>query len=208
MIKNLIFYFLIGGLYLIFITAISLHVKKDKNKRKAFYWEFIFINGIQFCAGLFWMYVIDIQSNTSIMKGLIINTIIAYAIIIEVPIYYLLNEYDKKLINILSSIRSNLISLNYDYNKLIDIREIIKENKIILDNMPLYTLLLDFIDLCERVKNYDKNMLHIMIEEVNLNINMIQSLEKHPFPELIKIISLTGISFLLAELYHLVFNAK
>jgi len=47
-----------------------------------------------------------------------------------------------------------------------------------------------------------------MIEEVNLNINMIQSLEKHPFPELIKIISLTGISFLLAELYHLVFNAK
>ena len=154
------------------------------------------------------MYVIDIQSNTSIMKGLIINTIIAYAIIIEVPIYYLLNEYDKKLINILSSIRSNLISLNYDYNKLIDIREIIKENKIILDNMPLYTLLLDFIDLCERVKNYDKNMLHIMIEEVNLNINMIQSLEKHPFPELIKIISLTGISFLLAELYHLVFNAK
>ena len=205
MTENLIFYFLIGGLYLIFITAISLHVKKDKNKRKSFYWEFIFINGIQFCAGLFWMYAIDIQSNTSIMKGLIINTIIAYAIIIEVPIYYLLNEYDKKLINILSSIRSNLISLNYDYNKLINIREIIKENKIILDNMPLYTLLLDFIDLCERVKNYDKNMLHIMIEEVNLNINMIQSLEKHPFPELIKIISLTGISFLLAELYHLIF---
>ena len=124
-------------------------------------------------------------------------------ITIELPIYYLLMNFDNEIITILMSLRTNIIKLKYNYDNISEVKKIVTENKEKLSDLTLFNLIHDFIEVCDRIKNIDTSLLTLSIEELNYQINIIEKREKHPFPQLIKLLSLAGISFILAEIFSL-----
>ena len=84
-----------------------------------------------------------------------------------------------------------------------ELKKILSKNENNMSDLTLLYLIQGFIEVCERIKNIDDSLLNASIEEINYQLNIIENQDKHPFPILINILSLTGISFILAELFSL-----
>jgi hypothetical protein len=66
-------------------------------------------------------------------------------------------------------------------------------------------LLFDYIKECDRTGNFDKFLWELSITEITSTIGRISSRSKHPIPKLIDILSLAGISFLIAQIIDFLF---
>ncbi len=127
------------------------------------------------------------------------SVIVSYVLTIEIPGYILLTKYDSKLIQILQNLRQKSIQLTYNFGSLDDLRQYFNENKETISSSTVTDLLDSFIQRCETIKNLDKSLYEISIKELGEQMQQISSRSKHPFPKLIEIFSLAGISFLLGQ---------
>jgi F0F1-type ATP synthase assembly protein I len=127
------------------------------------------------------------------------SLIVSYVVTIEIPGYVLLSKHDANLVNILQNLRQKSITLNYNFDSLDEIRKYFNENKKILNSTVIDQLAENFIKRCETIKNLDKSLYETMIKEIGEEIQHISSRSKHPFPKLIEIFSLAGISFLMGQ---------
>ncbi|QLH11259.1 hypothetical protein [Nitrosarchaeum sp. AC2] len=133
------------------------------------------------------------------------SIIISYVVTIEIPGYFLISKYDSNLTDVLQNLRQKSIQLNYNFDSVIDLRTYFNENKNTLSSITINELLDSFIKRCETIKNLDKSLYEITIKELGEHIQSTSSRSKHPFPKLIEIFSLAGISFLLGQLLNYVF---
>jgi len=131
------------------------------------------------------------------------DLVISYVIAIEIPGYFRILRYDEKCVVGLNELRKNLVKMRYSFELLGDLKEKVKGNSEILADENFGYILNDFISLCDQIKNLDINLWELTLSEITEVINRISQRTKHPFPKLIDILSLTGLSFLLAQVLKL-----
>ena len=125
----------------------------------------------------------------------------AFVITIEVPGFVILSSYDNKTIEVLSDVRRNLVTVAYNFDSSIqNLQSLQKTNETRLEEQHMSDILNYFVETCIRIKNIDVSLLNLTLSEINLSIREVSQQSKHPFPRLVDILSLTGLSFLIAQL--------
>jgi hypothetical protein len=120
------------------------------------------------------------------------------------PGYLKLSLYDENQLKKLENLRSKLIEMRYSFDKSFeDLKKDLQENAFVLKEEKIDDLLNKFVVVCDRIKNLDVSLWSLTLEEITERINNVSKRSKHPFPKLIDIISLAGLSFLLAQFLKL-----
>lgn len=125
--------------------------------------------------------------------------IASYVISIEMPGYLILSRYDDKLLDALQDLRKKIISLNYNLGNISDLETFCQKNEKQLETVFISDVLNEFIKSCKTTKHLDTSLYEVALKEVGEAINTVSTRSKHPFPKLIEIMSLAGISFLLSQ---------
>jgi hypothetical protein len=140
----------------------------------------------------------DIRDLASLYVFLVVG---AFVITLEAPGFIILSSYDNKTIEVLSDVRKNLVSLAYNFDSSVqNLLSLQKANETRLSEQHISEILDYFVKSCARIKNIDASLLNLILSETNLSIREVSQQSKHPFPRLVDILSLTGLSFLIAQL--------
>jgi hypothetical protein len=113
----------------------------------------------------------------------------SFVFTIEVPGFLLLKRHDQSLL---------------DFKNFTSLKSRTSAGKDHLKDANLETFVDDFIEHSDQIQNIDKGLWTLTISEVNRAIDLVQGRSKHPAPELIEILSLSGLSFLIAQILRLV----
>ncbi len=108
--------------------------------------------------------------------------------------------YDEKVLKYLGEERSEMVKLGYDFNQYDSLKSKSAEGVEMLREVNLNRLISDFIEHCGRMSNVDKGFWTLVLGEVSLAIDKVQRRSKHPAPKLIDLLSLSGLSFIIAQL--------
>lgn len=139
----------------------------------------------------------DLRDLASLYVFLVVG---AFVIIIEVPGFLLLSSYDDKTIEVLSDVRKYLVSTTFDFDSSIkNLQQLQKTNENRLNEQHILEILDYFVKTCNRIKNVDSSLLNLTLSETNLSIREVSQQSKHPFPRLVDVLSLAGLSFLIAQ---------
>jgi hypothetical protein len=112
----------------------------------------------------------------------------------------LLSSYDDKTIEVLSDVRKYLVSTTFDFDSSIkNLQQLQKTNENRLNEQHILEILDYFVKTCNRIKNVDSSLLNLTLSETNLSIREVSQQSKHPFPRLVDVLSLAGLSFLIAQ---------
>lgn len=130
----------------------------------------------------------------------------SYVIAIEIPGYLILSKYDSDLTKILLDTRKKIIDLNYKIEGTGELNTYCQSNKKMLDDVSLYSIIDSFVKRCIAISNLDQSLYQITIKEIGEQVNVVSNRSKHPFPKLIEIMSLAGISFLLSQFLNHFFS--
>lgn len=122
-----------------------------------------------------------------------------YVVAIEIPGYILLSRYDQRLADAMQNIRRQTISLNYDFGNLSTLQSTCQTNRTELESVSIYDILEEFVKRCTIIGNLDSQLYNLALKELGEQIKSVSERSKHPFPKLIEIMSLAGISFLLGQ---------
>ena len=128
-------------------------------------------------------------------------TIGVYVASIEVPGFLILSHYDEKSIEVLQIIQKYLIKGTFSFSSSIQsLQALIKKYKYRLEELYLYANLKYFIQSSNQMKQINRSVLDLLLAEINQSVRSVSQKSKHPFPKLIDILSLTGLSFLIVQL--------
>lgn len=163
----------------------------------------VVLNGALFLVGMLFLALVLPQSLLNILSWIIYDLIISYVVTVEIPGYLRLSKFDEVSIQSLRDIRKCLIKMRYSFKSLRDFEIAMKRNAGILSEEHVKDLLNDFADLCERMKNLDLNLWELTLSEITKAMSRISQRSKHPIPKLIDILSLAGLSLLLAQILKL-----
>ena len=190
----------IAIIYIIIIIIASLKVRKNKSERVRQLLKFIILNGVLFLLGMFLLIFVLPLSMLNLLTWIVYDLIISYVIAIEVPGYLKISNFDNKIVLTLQDCRKSLIKMRYSFDSIEILKTTVNNNTKTLSEEKVGDLLNDFINFSERIKNIDNNLLGLTLNEVSNSINRISQRSKHPIPKLIDILSLSGISFLIAQI--------
>jgi hypothetical protein len=131
--------------------------------------------------------------------------LIAYALVggyvaaIEIPGYILLSRFDDRLEDELQRFRQKILILNFDFNGFPEVEATSVSLKRALKDLSIDDLVGHFVESSKRIKQFDRAHYDVTIKELNDSIRDVSDRSKHPFPKLIEILSLAGISFLIGQ---------
>jgi len=128
----------------------------------------------------------------------------SFVFTIEVPGFLLLKRHDQSLLDFLEDWRSEMVRVGYDFKNFTSLKSKTSTGKDHFEDVNLEKSVDDFIEHSDQIQNIDKGLWTLTISEVNRAIDQIQGRSKHPAPELIEILSLSGLSFLIAQILRLV----
>jgi hypothetical protein len=140
----------------------------------------------------------NLQNSVTVYSLL---TIGIYVASIEVPGFLILSRYDEKSIEVLQIARGYLIESTFSFSPSIRrLQALIKEYRSRLEELHLHTNLDYFIKSSTQMNQSNRSFLNLLLAEINQSIRSVSQKSKHPFPKLIDVLSLTGLSFLIAQL--------
>jgi len=135
---------------------------------------------------------------------LVYSIIAAYVCCLEIPGFFLISSFDEKVSKGLTELRTKLLPLKYDYiNHINEFNDASSENYALSVDSNLFSLVGDFKKYCEEVENLNEKFWEILIAELTRSIAFYRERSKHPYPKLIEVLSLTGLSFLIAQFLHI-----
>ncbi len=187
-----------------FLTIIAVLLRRSKERRTKTLWKLAVADTIIFPIGI--LLLSSSQPPISILTALAYvaySLITAFVLGIEVPGFVLLSKFDGKLVDALEGVRKDLVTVGYSFDHLARLKTTVSTNEEMLNSARLDALTGDFIGSCERMKNLDKTFWGIALAEITTSIKTFSERSKHPFPKLIEILSLAGLSFLLAQFLKL-----
>lgn len=128
-------------------------------------------------------------------------TIGVFVVTIEVPGFVLLNNFDKKSVAVLREIKTGMIKSRSTFSEGIEgIHNTLVSNKQILTELHAY----DQIDYYETSSNEmnqsNTSIFDLLLMSLNQWMKECEEKSKHPFPKIVDIFSLAGLSFLIAQL--------
>ena len=97
-----------------------------------------------------------------------------------------------------------LLRLKYSYDEFGGFKTKAQNLSPVLIQSGLNTLVSDFNNSCESTNNLDETIWEILLSELTTKIDSFFLRAKHPFPKLIDILSLAGMSFLLAQILRVI----
>lgn len=77
------------------------------------------------------------------------------------------------------------------------------DSALLLKEENIDRLLKDFIAYCDKVNNFNERLWNLPLNESSSLIEEVTKRSKHPFPKLIDILALSGLSILLAQFLKL-----
>lgn len=201
---NELLFALIGVTDVIFSTLLVWKKPESEGNRTKFLWKLVLLNGLVFSLGLAVLVAILPQSTLSIVSWIVYDFLISYTFCVEIPTYLKLSKYDERLVNILKDLRSDLVKMRFSFDTSLDS---LKKNKIenasFLEEENIDGLLQDFITVCDKIKNLNDNLWNLTLNETSKLLGEVTERSKHPFPKLIDILTLSGLSILLAQFLKL-----
>jgi len=190
----------IALVYIILTIILAYKLRNSKSKRVKLLWKFVVLNSTLFSVGMVALVFFLPESILNILSWIIYDLIISYVVAVEIPGYLRLLEFDETSIRNLEDLRKCLVKMRYSFESLENFKTIVKTNASILSEEQVDDLLNDFVNLCERLKNLDVNLWALILNEITEAMSRISRRSKHPIPKLVDVLSLTGISFLLAQI--------
>lgn len=138
------------------------------------------------------------------------GTILVYSVIagfvfaLEIPGFILISKHDQNVVNGLTNVRSMLFPLKYAFSKTYpDFVNECKSNESFLKEAQLFKLVDDFEKYCNKLGNLNEKFWELLLGEITRIIGIYTTRSKHPYPKLIEVLSLTGLSFLIAQFLHI-----
>lgn len=194
----------IAVLDIVFATFLVWKTPKAKSNRTKFLWKLILLNGLVFSIGIAALVTILPQSALNIASWVVYDFLISYAVCVEVPAYLKISNHDENLVNILKDLRSNLVKMRFSFDTSLEsLKKSKSENAVFLKEENLDELLQDFITICDKIKNLNDNLWSLALNETSKLVGEVAERSKHPFPKLIDILALSGLSVLLAQILKL-----
>lgn len=138
----------------------------------------------------------------ALLSYIVYSLVISFVAVFEIPGYLMLARYDERVVDALEKTRDDLLALSFSFDAKL-LREGWSTRKDVLKPTYLFPLIDGFISTCERLRNLDKTFWQSVLSEVNASIRSISDRTKHPAPKLIDILTLSGLSFLIAEFLRL-----
>jgi len=181
-------------------TAIALMKRKSTNKRNSKLWVLIAVEGLFFSIGLFALLAVLPQSLLNIFTWVVYDFLITYVLCVEVPAYLSISNFDDNLGKVLKGLREELILMPFSFG--VHLQQLkTKRGECIsyLDGENLNKLLEDFISLSDKLGNLNEKVWSLTLNETSSFIDEVEKRSKHPFPKLIDILALSGLSLLLAQ---------
>lgn len=189
---------------IVFAAFLVWKTPKAKSNRTKFLWEFILLNGAVFSIGIVALVTILPQSALNIASWVVYDFLISYVVCVEVPAYLKISKHDENLANILKDLRGNLVKMRFSFDTSLEsLKKSKSENAVFLKEENLDGLLQDFIAVCDKIKNLNDNLWSLTLNETSKLIGEVTERSKHPFPKLIDILALSGLSVLLAQILKL-----
>lgn len=195
---------LTGNLAIVASFSYTLH--RSKSRRNRLLWRLVGVYGIVSTISVL-VFSLFYAPNTSILglsAGIFYLLVGSFVFAIEVPGYLHLTRYDAEVLNFLEGWRSEMVKLGYDFGQYGSVKSKADQGQGQLEELSLHRLVFDFVQHTGRIQNVDKGFWTIVISEVNRAIDEVRGRSKHPSPKLIDILSLSGLSFIIAQLLRFV----
>ncbi len=187
------------------VFLVAYYYKTKISERNKLLWKLLIADGFAFIVVSMLLTSTLPQSIINIISWTGYILILSYTLAVEIPGYLRISNYDKQSLKILNAIRKNLIKMKYSFDSLDVLRKNVTKNYNFLVQEQVGDLLNDYVDFSDRLGNLNTEFWELTLKEVTSSINRVSSRSKHPFPKLIDVLSLTGLSFLIAQLLQLVF---
>lgn len=130
--------------------------------------------------------------------------VITYVLCIEIAAYLKISNFDEKLVDNLKGLRDVLIKMPFSFSDSFpELRIKKKDSASYLKGENLDSLLDNYISFSNKLGNYNEKVWTLTLSEMSSFIDEVSSRSKHPFPKLIDILALSGLSFLLAQFLKL-----
>jgi len=192
-------------LYAFFVALITWKKPKSRNNRTGSLWILVILNGLFFSIGLVILISVLPQSPLNILSWIVYDFLITYVLFVEVPAYLKISSFDEKLTTILKSLREELIKMPFSFGaSLQNLKTKRKDNISYLKGENLDKLLEDFVEFSDKLGNLNEKLWGLTLDEISSFIDEVTKRSKHPFPKLIDIVALSGLSVLIAQMLKLV----
>ncbi len=187
----------------IVVFLVGLGLRRSEDKRQKTLWMLTPGQAVAFPAILLLISSTWYTSTLlALLSYIVYSLVISFVAVFEIPGYLMLARYDERIVDALEKTRDDLLALSFSFDTKL-LREGWSMRKSVLKPTYLYPLIDGFISTCERLKNLDKTFWQSVLSEVNASIRSISERSKHPAPKLIDILTLSGLSFLIAEFLRL-----
>jgi hypothetical protein len=187
------------------LLAVAAYFYRRGSRRERLVWKLFSLDAIGFGIALPTILLIlgEPQGPLALLSILVYVAIATFACLIEVPGYLILSGYDEREIGRLTQIRKALVKTSYSFDALGELKVKVEANDKTLQDLEINDLLTGFIETCERLKNLDRNYWALTLAEITSKIDQIGKTSKHPTPKLVELVSLVGLSFLIAQFLKL-----
>ena len=174
-----------------------------KGRKKSLSYLFL-LNLVSFYLGLIAVNF-GLNNNESNFRDFVtvygLLTIGAYVATIEIPGFLILSHYDEKSIEVLWTAQKYLIASTVNFSPSIqDLQTLMKNYKSRLEELHLSVNLNYFIQSSNQMHQINRSVFDLLLMEISQSVRSVSQKSKHPFPQLIDVLSLTGLSFLIAQL--------
>jgi len=195
-------YLIVGAIavHSVVLTGVGLSVRKAKDKRTRILWRLLILEMVIFPIAVAILYYL--QPATSWLTAtadIVYAIVVAFVLGLEVPGFLLLTRFDERTVGALEELRRDLVILGYSFDHLTQLKVTIERSRERLRSANIDGLVSDFILACDRMQNLDRNLWELVLSEVTVASRSFTERSKHPFPKLIDVVSLAGLSFLLAQ---------
>lgn len=136
----------------------------------------------------------------------VLIAVFAYVVAIEIPGFLILGAYDSDATDVLRQLRAAVLSLKLKFDEsLRELKVACDTHVTLLEETNLDQIVTYFIESCNRMQNVDGSLFGLVLGELDGQIHSISSRSKHPFPVLVQVLSLAGVSFLIAQILRGIF---
>ncbi len=186
----------------VFLVAFFVYaLSSSQSSRNRPLWKLVGTYGLVSTVSIIIFYLTtSAPSVLNLSTGVFYLLVAAFVFTIEVPGYIQLRRFDERILTYLEDWRNEMVTLGYDFNQYESLRSNSSKGVGLLKEVNLNRLVNDFIEHCGRMKNLDKPFWALVLGEVQRVIDEVQERSKHPAPKLIELLSLSGLSFIIALL--------
>jgi hypothetical protein len=192
------------AIHTVILVILTITVKGAKEDRTRILWKLLVLEVVLLPVAFVILYYLQPPiSWLTTTADVVYAVVVAFVLGLEVPGFILLSRFDEGIVNALEELRNDLITLGYSFDHLGQLKTTIERSKSRLNSARIGGLVIDFVASCDRMNNLDRNFWGLVLSEVTTASRFFVERSKHPSPKLIDVLSLAGLSFLLAQFLKL-----